>query len=537
MTQLGPSAAATSTSEPAGHRATRFWRRYRAWLIAAALGALIFLNYLSTLAPTVLARDSGRFQARSYVLGIGHPTGYPTYIMLGKLFTYLPVGDVAYRVNLSSAVYAATTVIVLYSIALRLTNVVPALIATLAFGVSSTFWSQAVIAEIYTLNTLLVSATLLLLLLWRDTGKDKYLLAAAFLAGFSLTNHMTSGLQIPAAMVFVWLTDRSRIKDWRLLSKATLLFLLGLTPYLYLPVRASMDPPLNYGDPSTLRNFLYLVTGRQFGDRMFAFGPDELPQRIVLYIGHLRGQYSRVLLFLGLGGLILGFRRLERATWAFLVLFFGGHLAYALGYGIPDIAVYFIPTYLVLSIAMAVGIDALLEQVGRIPSPPMRALAVPALVLLLVLVIVRTWWIEYPFIDQSDNYAQRRLIERVARSPKRAIIYDPSNTTSLQYLRHVERRRPDLRVRQVRRNNIERALSQDLRAGRRVFLLEPRFQEVLRGRYEIRPEAGLWRVTRANGSRACPRDVGSATAATLRVTHPKCTTDDQTGCRSTPSSG
>ncbi|MDQ3856168.1 MAG: DUF2723 domain-containing protein, partial [Chloroflexota bacterium] len=77
------------------------------WIVGLVVGASVFLLYLSTLAPTVLDRDPGRFQARAYVLGIGHPTGYPTYIMLGKLFTYLPVGDVAFRVNLSSAVYGA----------------------------------------------------------------------------------------------------------------------------------------------------------------------------------------------------------------------------------------------------------------------------------------------------------------------------------------------------------------------------------------------------------------------------------------------
>ncbi len=424
--------------------------------------------------------------------------------MLGKLFTYLPVGDVAYRVNLSSSVYAAVTVVLLYLIIVRLTNVLPALIATLAFGVSRTFWSQAVIAEVYTLNSLMVSATLLALLLWRDTRKDKYLLAATFLAGFSLTNHMTSGLQIPAAIVFVWLTDRSRFKDWSLLLKATLLFLLGLTPYLYLPVRASMDPPLNYGDPSTPRNFFYLVTGRQFEDQMFLFGIRRFLHGTLSYLGHLGEEYSAVLL-LGLGGLLLGFQRLGRATWALLMIFFGGQLVYALGYRIPDIAVYFIPTYLVLAIAMAVGVDALLEQVRRLLSPPVRALAVPALGLLLVIVIGRTWWIKYPSVDQSDNYAQRQLIERVARSPAKAIIYDPSNTTSLQYFRYVERRRPDLRFRAVRRHNVDRALSADLRVGRRVFLLEPSLEGTLRGRYELRPEGGLWRVTKVQGgsTRSC----------------------------------
>ena len=77
--------------------------------VSCALAAFLvpLLLYLDTLAPTVLTYDSGMLQTKAYTLGIGHPTGYPTFILLGKLFTYLPFGDVAYRVNLSSAVYAA----------------------------------------------------------------------------------------------------------------------------------------------------------------------------------------------------------------------------------------------------------------------------------------------------------------------------------------------------------------------------------------------------------------------------------------------
>ncbi|MBA2440882.1 MAG: DUF2723 domain-containing protein, partial [Rubrobacter sp.] len=96
--------------------------RRRLWVLLCGTGvaAASFVVYLLTLAPSVLPYDSGMFQARAHVLGIGHPTGYPTYIMLGKLFTYLPFGDVAYRVNLSSAVYGALAAPVVYLAALRL---------------------------------------------------------------------------------------------------------------------------------------------------------------------------------------------------------------------------------------------------------------------------------------------------------------------------------------------------------------------------------------------------------------------------------
>ena len=171
--------------------------------------------YVGTLAPTVLpygtpdTLDSPMLQAEVSVLGIGHPTGYPTYMMLTHLFTYLPIGDPAYRTNLASAVYGVAAVLVVYLAGLRLCNrAVAAAAGALAFGLSSAFWSQAVIPEVYTLEALLVAFVILCLLVWRDTRNDRYLLLSALLVGLSLTHHLTSVLLVPAALAFVFLTDR-----------------------------------------------------------------------------------------------------------------------------------------------------------------------------------------------------------------------------------------------------------------------------------------------------------------------------------------
>ena len=92
------------------------------WWIAGGLFLLTFLLYLSSLAPSVvtLFDDSLEFQLVTYQLGIAHPTGYPLYTLLGKLFTFLPVGNVAFRVNLMSAIFGAGTVVLVYLFILRL---------------------------------------------------------------------------------------------------------------------------------------------------------------------------------------------------------------------------------------------------------------------------------------------------------------------------------------------------------------------------------------------------------------------------------
>src|ERR671912_653272 len=231
-------------------------RLRKAGVLLAGLGVfvLVLVFYLKTLAPTVLylqhpkLLDAVMLQMQVAVLGITHPTGYPTYLMLTHLFTYLPFGDPAYRVNLASAVYAALAV-------------VAAAAGALAFGLGASLWSQAVIAEVYTLNALLVSATVVVLLLWREHRRDRYLLLSAFLVGLCLTNHLTSGLLLPASLLLVALVDWRRLVDVRLVLGGAWLFLLGLTPYLYLPIRATMDPPMDANNPTNLERFWYVISG------------------------------------------------------------------------------------------------------------------------------------------------------------------------------------------------------------------------------------------------------------------------------------
>jgi hypothetical protein len=124
-----------------------------------------FWLYARTAAPSVLSGDSGEFQFAASLLGVPHPTGYPLYILLGKLATLLPVGDIAHRVTLVASLAGAGTVALLALLLLRITgSMSAALIAAVALTVAPGLWHLSTIAEVYTLNTLLL--TLLALLLW-----------------------------------------------------------------------------------------------------------------------------------------------------------------------------------------------------------------------------------------------------------------------------------------------------------------------------------------------------------------------------------
>lgn len=431
--------------------------RPRSWrligVVAGSLVALVsFIFYLRTLAPTVLHYapqafpDSVLLQVKAYVLSIPNPTGYPTYILLAHLFTHLPFGDPAYRVNLASAVFAALAVFVLFWVCRSLVGwTLPAALAALAFGLSQTFWSQAVIAEVYTLNALFIGLVLLSLLVWRERRRDLYLLLTAFLLGLAMTHHMTSGLLLPAAGIFVWMVDRSRFLEKGLVLRGAGLFLLALTPYIYLPLRAAMDPPLNETDPSTFGNFLTLVTGANFESRMLAFGPLELPRRLMMYVELLVQQFNPLfLLVAAVGAGYLAARDLP--AMALLGFLYAGWLFYALEYRIADIHPYFIPTYLLLAVFMSAGALALMGGVswlaGRYNARAERPVFYSSAGVLLAAVFVGVAG-TYAQVDRSDDLRGRQTIEVVEEEaqPGSTVLHSGS---SLWYLREVEQSRPDL---------------------------------------------------------------------------------------------
>jgi hypothetical protein len=426
---------------------------YRLGVLASlGVAGFAFLLYLWTLAPTVLyyerpdLLDAAMLQAHTYVLGIMQPTGYPTYTMLAHLFTYLPFGDPAYRSNLASAVFGAAAVFLVFLAGLRLSGrISAAAVGALAFAVGNIFWSQAVIAEVYTLNALFVSLIVLVLLVWRDTREDCYLLASAFLMGLSLTHHVTSGLLLPTAALFVLAVDRRKLLEWRLVLKGAGLFVLGLTPYLYLPVRALMGPPISEADPSNFARFWELVAGREFGVHFWTFGPNELLTRLASLWGYFSSEFHAGLLLIAAFGVISMLLK-DRAGALLLGVPFLGWLAYAIGYDIFDYFLYFIPSYLMLALFLVVGAGKILDGVERLTaeSSPLLRKAAPVLISILLLYLaVSSIGEDYLLIDRSRNLEGRRILETVAEktAPNATVLHHRS---PLPYMILVEERREDL---------------------------------------------------------------------------------------------
>jgi len=187
--------------------------------------------------------DSGDFLNGVLTLGIVHPPGYPLYTILGHLFSYIPLGDPGYRVNLFSALWGALCLGVLF-LNLRILSTAPihAIFVCLSLGFTTVFWSKTAVAEVYSFNVFLLALMVFSILSYNRGKKTWQLYLVGLTTGLALSNHYPLVILSGAGLIF--LLD---YKDLRFSNtlKASLFMALGLTPYLYLFIQAS-NPDLQY---------------------------------------------------------------------------------------------------------------------------------------------------------------------------------------------------------------------------------------------------------------------------------------------------
>jgi Protein O-mannosyl-transferase TMEM260-like len=246
-------------------------------LWAVLIGVLALALYVATLQPDFGGpEDTPKFQFLGYVLGTAHPPGYPLYVMLSHLFTLIPIGSVAYRANLFSAVMAAGVCALTYVIVRHIGGGrLAAAWASAGLATGMTFWRSAVFAEVYSLAAVLVTLTLVWLLAWGSTGRTAHLLAAAATFSAGLGNHLTIIGLAPAAALYVLLRNR-RALTWRVLLAMVLILGLGAAQYGFVLLRTNQGAPFLESRATTLSELAEVLTAKRFASQRFAFGPSAL---------------------------------------------------------------------------------------------------------------------------------------------------------------------------------------------------------------------------------------------------------------------
>lgn len=219
--------------------------------------------YITTLVPTIYWGDSSEFVVTSYFLDISHPTSYPAYNILGKLFCYIPISNIGARVNLLSTFFSCLVIILLCIILNKiLKNNISAITSSLIFSFSYTFWLHSTKAEVYTLYLFFFVALILILFKWKETQSINYLYLFIFILGLSLTNHLLIITFTISFLYFIMIFARKykELFTTKNILISTFLFLLPLTIYLYLPLRSANNLKINWGRPQDIKQFKYVVS-------------------------------------------------------------------------------------------------------------------------------------------------------------------------------------------------------------------------------------------------------------------------------------
>ncbi len=293
----------------------------RALALAAAL--LTFEVYLLTIYPGLFGMgDAAKFSFVGKVLGTPHAPGYPMYVMVSHLFSYVPIGNLAFRMNVLSAVLAAVAVYLMYFAARAIgSRPAVALSAALALGLGRSFWSKAQYAKGYTLTAALVCAGILLLLRWSQSGRRSHFYGAIAVFAISVGNHLIIVALVPALVLHALLTNARLALSPRTLLFSAALLTVGFAQYSLILVRTWQHAPFLEAKAATLAQLVDVVTARRYA---YEIGAYQLGDAVRTRLPIVAGLVQRELTWPGLVLVAIGVVALARQRGRDAVLCFGG---------------------------------------------------------------------------------------------------------------------------------------------------------------------------------------------------------------------
>jgi hypothetical protein len=433
-------------------------------VIAAALG-------MWRVMPDVAFWDTGEFQTIPPILGTAHPTGYPTYVLLGWVASAIltPLGEPALRMNVLSAVFVGIACGVVVDLARRLTASLPVgAAAGLGLAATPIVWAVGTHADPHALHLAFVAILLWLLVRWDDAraggeASDRWLLAAAAVTGLSIGNHsLTLLLGLPIGL-FVLAVEPEIVGRRRFVAECALATLVpAALVYLELPLRGGLVPalqaPLVYGHPATLGGFAYVATGEQFrGGLNDPFG--DLPGKLVALIGRA-GRELGPLVLPAIGGFAV-----TAARYPAFALLTGTALAitcfFNAAYVNADLERYYLGPALIAWLWLAILAGWLADVGGRLiarssrrPSDRERGVRSTSLVggVVVAALLLAPTAVSLPAraarVDRTLDLGARPWLEAVLSQlePDAIVVSWWSYSTPLWYAQQIEGRRTDVAV-------------------------------------------------------------------------------------------
>jgi len=440
-----------------------------------------FILYLMTLAPSVTFEDSGELITAAYGMGVPHEPGYPLFTILGKIFSMLPIGSIAFRLNVMSAfLTSCATLFISYATVLlieelfikskfwkateeKTLNIIKysiALTTAILFGISMENWQQSVITEVYGLNNFFVGLFILLALLWKrqetQAGRMRYFLLISLILGLTITNHTTSIMLIPIFGVMVLLVDWKVLKDIKLLVKSIGFFILGLTPFLYLPLSSSKNPVMDWGNPENWTNFVRTITRSQYQLDEHQTGEKFFAELSYYFSKLLIEQWFPIIITLAIIGLVILYKNNKKLFWfGFVFLLFSIPITtYMTDFDVRGsgfvanesgalVSVFYIPSYMFISLLMGIGLFYLVSLIKASKK------VYYILSFVIVALAILSCSFKYKEVDMSKYKYPEEYTNNIFKiAGKNAVVFynwDPFGFPFFYY-QHVERKRLDVVV-------------------------------------------------------------------------------------------
>lgn len=426
---------------------------------AMAVGALAFVALRLALLPGLAFWDTGELQAVAPLMGTAHPTGFPTYVLLGWLASvvFQPLGDPAFAMNLFAALSVAVAAAVTVDLVRALTgSVTLGVAAGIGLALTEIVWKIGTHAEAHALHLALLAILVRLLVAWEDRpagGSDRALVAAAAVFALAMGNHSLTLLLAPGVGLFVLAVDPGIVRRPRRMAAPAIALLATLVVvYAQLPLRAGpFRAELVYGHPETWEGFWAIVLAEQFQGSLVAPFSDltgkfaDLANRAVSLWGPLAA-------LIPVGFLACLLRRPRYALLSgvsvLITCFF------AASYVNADIGRYYLGPAFFVWTWLALMAAALLEALGvdGEPSGTRRSLAGAAMAVVMAALLLVPTAIDaqarYMRADRSGDDAARRWVQGVLATvePDAVIVSWWSYSTPLWYAQRVEGQRPDIAI-------------------------------------------------------------------------------------------
>ena len=447
-------------------------------LIPYLLSILFVIIYVLTLSPTLNFIDSGELSAICCTLGIAHPTGYPLFILIGNLFSKLALfNSEIYTLNLMCALFGAIALIFFYKFCYiifseinntkdntskakkgdliarnnKVTILIASITSVISLALSKNYWSQVLSIEVYPLHILLISISLFLFvraikkpLLNKERIDIKVIkewLIFAFVLGLCFTNHTSTIFLLPGYAFLFFYKYKFRKPVFISLAIMLIPFFVALSLYLYLPIRASMEPLLNWGNPSTLKNFIGHLSGKQYSIWVFS-SFNEMRDQMSYFMKIVPSDFMYLPILVALFGVVNLFFNNRKYFYFTLILFLTCFIV-ASNYSIIDIESYFLLAYFIIAVWVGSGILWIYSMIKEERKTNKIFIG-----LFLIIPLVEIF--NYSEADESNNYLVEDYTMNVFNSiePNGIILSFQWDTwlSASYYFQHVKGIRKDIVV-------------------------------------------------------------------------------------------